>query len=82
MEGNEVMSDEILDTLEANAMEECYVSLNALSGSSKPGTIQFRALVGNQVMLLLLDLGSSRSFVDQNLVDKLNCNVSEMEHSK
>ena len=30
-----------------------------------------RALVGNQVMLLLLDSGSSHSFVNKSFVDRL-----------
>jgi hypothetical protein len=67
MQGNEILSDEMLDTLVAQNEDDRadgHVSLNALAGSTKLGTIQFKALVGNQVMLLLLDLGSSHSFVD------------------
>jgi hypothetical protein len=72
IEANEILSDDILDTLVAHGDDyDCHVSINALAGSSKPGIIQFRALVGDQVMLLLLDSGSSHSFVDSALVHKL-----------
>jgi hypothetical protein len=79
VECNEILSDEILDTLVTQGGEghaDCHVSLNALAGSTKTGTIQFKALLGDQVMLLLLDSGSSRSFVDQSLVTKLQCPVT------
>jgi hypothetical protein len=85
MQGHEILSDEMLDTLVAfggDDLVDCHVSLNALAGSTKLGTIQFKALVGNQVMLLLLDSGSSHSFVDQALVTKLNCLVTDISTLK
>jgi hypothetical protein len=57
IEANEILSDDILDTLIAQGDDyDCHVSINALAGSSKPGTIQFRALMGDQVMLLFTGL--------------------------
>jgi hypothetical protein len=77
IDANEILSDDVLDALVAHGDDhDCHVSIHALAGSSKPGTIQFRALVGDQVMLLLLDSGSSHSFVDSALVNKLKCSVT------
>lgn len=84
-EANEIISDEMLDTLvthEVGEAADCHVTLNALTGSTQPGTIQFKALVGNQVMLLLLDSGSSHSFVDKSLVDKLQCQTTPISTLK
>jgi hypothetical protein len=85
MQGNEILSDEMLDTLVAQDGDDRadrHVSLNALAGSTKLGTIQFKALVGNQVMLLFLDSGSSHSFVDQAMVKKLHCPVTTISPLK
>jgi hypothetical protein len=80
MQGNEILSDELLDMLVTRGEDyDCHVSLNAMSGTSKTGTIQFKTLVGDQVMLLLLDSGSSHSFVDQSLVEKLKYPVANIQ---
>jgi hypothetical protein len=79
IEANEILSDDILDKLVAQGDDyDCHVSIKTLAGSSKQGTIQFRALVGDHVMLLLLDSGSSHSFVDSALVNKLKQPVTEI----
>jgi hypothetical protein len=85
MQGNEILSDEALDTLVAHGGDDRadgHVSLNALARSTKLGTIQFKALVGNQVMLLLLDSGSSHSFIDHAMVGKLQCTVTTISPLK
>lgn len=51
--------------------EEIHLSLNALSGADHPKTLRVRALVGNQVMLMLIDSGSSHSFVNASLVERI-----------
>jgi hypothetical protein len=80
MQGNEILSDELLDMLVTRGEDyDCHVSLNAMSGTSQTGTIQFKTLVGDQVMLLLLDSGSSHSFVDQSLVEKLKYPVANIQ---
>jgi hypothetical protein len=77
IDANEILSDDVLDALVAHGDDhDCHVSIHAFAGSSKLGTIQFRALVGDQVMLLLLDSGSLHSFVDSALVNKLKCSVT------
>jgi hypothetical protein len=70
------LSDEVLELLElqdiANA-QELSLSINALSGSLGDGTIRIRARVQNQVMLLLVDSGSSHTFINSNFVERLQC---------
>lgn len=69
---HEIISDAILDALVSNSQEECAtISITTLSGATHPKTIQLRALMGNQVVLILIDSGSTHTFVDQTLVDKV-----------
>lgn len=50
----------------------CTISRQAVDGSSDPGVLQLQAwLQGNEVLLLVYS-GSSTSFVDSTLADKLN----------
>lgn len=68
---NEVLIDKVLDilaTIEGQEDEGIHISLNALTGESHPKTLRLRALVGNQVMLMLLDSGSSHSFARAHIV--------------
>ena len=62
------------------AVEEAaaYLTANAISGTTHTKSIRLRALVGNQVMLLLVDSGSSHTFIDQQLVNKLKCNKTQL----
>lgn len=74
LETSEILSDEVLDALvttHQDVGDDCHVSLHALSGATDSGTIQLRALDGNQVLLLLVDSGSSHCFIDTALVQKL-----------
>lgn len=48
----------------------CHLSLNAISGTEGEESIRLRALVKNQVFLLLVDSGSSATFVNSSFVDK------------
>lgn len=69
---HEIISDGVLDALMDNGPEECAtISVTALSGASHPKTVQLRAMVGNQVALILLDSGSTHTFVDQALLDRV-----------
>ena len=68
----EILSDEMLDAVVADEEEEeMHISVNAISGSENPTTIRVRALVGNQIMLMLIDFGSSHSFVNTDLVERI-----------
>lgn len=58
--------------------ECCMLSAHALDGSDAPSTIRLRALVGNQVMLLLLDSGSTHSFVGRSFVERVGAATQEL----
>ncbi|XP_071676898.1 uncharacterized protein [Lolium perenne] len=70
------ISEELLELMELQDManaQELSLSLNAVSGSDNEGTIRIRALVQNQVMLLLVDSGSSHTFINEKFVQRLQC---------
>jgi hypothetical protein len=50
------------------------LSLHAVSGADTSECIRFRALIQDQLMLKLVDSGSSTSFMSQTVVDKLSLN--------
>jgi hypothetical protein len=63
-EFGEVLSDDVvlaLDLLEETPIPAacCQLSLDAMAGTESGGTIRLRAMVGNQVMILLVDSGST-----------------------
>lgn len=56
---HEIISDAVLDALVIDNSEECAtISTTALSGAAHPKIIHLRALVGNQVVLIVVDLGA------------------------
>lgn len=60
------LTDEVLNQLaieDALAEEFCTLSLNAISGTENGDAMRLRGLVKNKVMLMLLDSGSSHTFV-------------------
>jgi hypothetical protein len=50
--------------------EQLQLSLYALSGANGGDTIRLRALVGNQVLIILVDSGSSHNFVNSQLLQR------------
>uniref|UniRef100_A0ACD5Y7R2 Uncharacterized protein n=1 Tax=Avena sativa TaxID=4498 RepID=A0ACD5Y7R2_AVESA len=78
----EQLTDEILNMLEiqdiANA-EERSISVHALDGTEGAKTLRLRALIGNQVLLILVDSGSTDSFLNANMLDRIQCKVSKTE---
>jgi hypothetical protein len=70
--------DQILskDTLNQLAVEDSlaeeilHLSLNAITGTETSECIKIKSLVKNKVMLILLDSGSSHSFVSANFVQQ------------
>ena len=75
------LSDPVLNAIAVEEVAEeatAYLSVNALSGTTNTKSIRLRALVGNQVMLLLLDSGSSHTFIDQQLADKLKYKAQDL----
>lgn len=78
------LEDAMLDALavEKTAAEAAaFLSVNALLGSQNPKTIRLRAMVDNKVMLLLVDSGSSHTFIDQQLAYMLQCPTSPLHVS-
>jgi hypothetical protein len=70
------LSPAVLDLLELHDLEEAQqlsLSLNALSGTADGDTVRIRALVQKQVMLLLVDSGSSHSFLNSSFADRVGC---------
>lgn len=54
-------------------MEECFkLSIHAVAGIEEGETIHLRALVGNQVMLILVDSGSTHSFINRQFMNRTN----------
>lgn len=80
-EEREILSDEMLDMImggTTNEREEMHLSLNAISGAAGPNTIRVRALVKNQVLLMLLDSGSSHNFINESLAQKLGSHQTKI----
>jgi hypothetical protein len=80
-EFGEVLSDDAVQALEL--LEETAVpaacsqiSVDALAGTAGEETIRIRALVGNQVMLLLIDSGSTHTFVTKQFAERAGCPIS------
>ncbi|KAK3146065.1 hypothetical protein QOZ80_3BG0261070 [Eleusine coracana subsp. coracana] len=71
-----IIPDEILDLLAISGNQDgeaLQLSLHAVSAAPHPNTIRIRALVNNHVLVMLLDSGSSHSFISSRMVHKLGC---------
>jgi hypothetical protein len=82
-EFGEVLSDEAIMAL--NLLEKtlapttCYhLSVHALAGTEALETLCLHALIGNQVMLLLIDYGITHSFVNKAFVVRANCQLESV----
>jgi hypothetical protein len=81
-EFGEVLSDEAvlaLDLLQEEPVPEacCHISVVALAGNEAPNSMRICATVGDQIMILLVDSGSSHSFVSKAFAEQANCTLSE-----
>jgi hypothetical protein len=66
------LSDDVLNDLateDALHKQFCQLSLNALTTKDTISCLKFRARVKDKTMLILLDSGSSHSFVSQQFMD-------------
>ena len=54
----------------------CQLSVDALAGTEGGETIRLRALVGNQVMLLLIDSGSTHTFFTKAFAERAGCTIA------
>jgi hypothetical protein len=60
--------------------EELYkLSLHALSGAENSKCIRYGPLIQDNVMLVLVDLGSTTSFISQSMVDNLKLETEPCE---
>jgi hypothetical protein len=80
-EFGEVLSDDVVQPLEL--LQEtivpaacCHISQDALVGTEGPETIRLRATVGDQVMILLIDSGSTHTFVTKAFAVRASCVIS------
>lgn len=67
-----VLLDEVLAQLKLeDKLTEgfCQLSLNAIAGTEHGEAMKIRAIVKNKVMLMLIDSGSSHSFVSKSFVE-------------
>jgi hypothetical protein len=80
-EFGEVLSDEAVFALEL--LQEtpvtgtcCHLSVDAVAGTETVNTVRIRATVGDQVMILLIDSGSSTSFVTRMFAERAGCVIT------
>jgi hypothetical protein len=84
-DGGGLMSDEILEILEASSEQHTsdgFLSLNAIIGTQNNMVIHLGALVQNQVLSILIDSGSSHSFLNSSMVDKAQCALTPTNYMK
>jgi hypothetical protein len=70
---NQVLTDEVLQQLETEdkEMEQCHLSLATISGVDNDDSMRVRAINNKQLMLILVDSGSSAMFISSSMVGKL-----------
>lgn len=69
-EFGEVLTDDTLQSMKnTDTPEECFtLSVHAIAGTEEVHFVRLCALVKNQVMLILVDSGSTHSFVNRQFV--------------
>uniref|UniRef100_A0ACD5XYT6 Uncharacterized protein n=1 Tax=Avena sativa TaxID=4498 RepID=A0ACD5XYT6_AVESA len=83
-EFGEVFTEDIVQALEllnepesdTGTVQCCHLSLQAVSGGEANDTIHLRAQVGNQVMITLIDSGSSHSFINTEFARLANYSIT------
>lgn len=68
---------EMVDIAEA---QQLSLSINAMASTDTSDTIRLRALVRNQVLLILIDSGSTGSFLNAAMLPRLQCSVQKTAH--
>ncbi|KAK1678256.1 hypothetical protein QYE76_039104 [Lolium multiflorum] len=75
-----ILTEEVLNILEMQDIsmaEQLSLSMHAMAGTEGAETLRLRALVGNQALIILVDSGSSSSFVHSHLLTHMQCKVTE-----
>jgi hypothetical protein len=73
-DGGAMLYDEVLDALEVQACsaeEDCFLSIHVVAGAQNSKVIHLSALVHNQVLSILVDSGSSHTFLNVATLDRL-----------
>jgi hypothetical protein len=81
-DGGPLLSDELLDYLETNgdkSYDGMTVSLNAMSGTNNPRCVRIQALIKDQLILQLLDSGSSNTFISELACSRIGCETQNIE---
>lgn len=74
----EQLSEEVLNMMEIQDLAEATqlsLSIHALAGTDSGDTIRLRAMVGKQILLILVDYGSTGNFLNTNMLHRLQCPV-------
>jgi hypothetical protein len=76
----EILSADTVHALElleesAPAAECCHISVHAIAGTESSVSLRLRTMVGNQLCLILVDSGSSHSFVNAEFARRVGANV-------
>jgi hypothetical protein len=78
------LSDEVLELLEKPQhhliQNDYYLSLKAFSSKPQHKAIQLRALVKNQALVILVDSGSSHTFLNLTIAQKLQVIATPLPH--
>jgi hypothetical protein len=75
------LSEEALNLMEIHDLAEAQqlsLSLNALAGSESSNCLRLRAMVGNQVMIILVDSGSNSSFINTHMLPRIQCEIIDV----
>lgn len=60
-----------MDATETQQVEECFkLSIHAVAETEEGETVCLRALVGNQIILILVDSSSAHSFVNRQFLSR------------
>lgn len=75
----EIIPDDVLDAICSVDLTEdpdMHLSLNAIFSTDNPEVIQLRVLVGNKTLLMLLDSGSSHSYLNKDVIEYIRCTTT------
>jgi hypothetical protein len=80
VDGREFLSEELLDAIESPQLnlkaEEGYLSLHAMFGNPLHKSVQLRALVKNQALIILVDSRSSHTLLNSAIASKLQVSAT------
>jgi hypothetical protein len=73
-DGGGILLDAMLEAMELQSSgtePDCHISLYAISGAATNKAIHLRALVDNQVLSILVDSGSSNTFLNADMLQRI-----------